>query len=368
MKHIKYIGMDVHKKTIAIAIAEDKRNGEVRFYGTIDNNMTALKKVIRKLVADGSTLRFAYEAGPCGYKLYRDLTAENYDCIVVAPSLIPKKSGERIKTDPRDARSLARLHRSGDLTAVYVPAPEDEAMRDLVRAREDAIAAQKKAKQQLGAFLLRHGHIYSGKNNWSEAHFNWIADIKMDHPSQQITLQEYVSYVQICLKRTERFKEQIIELSTQWRMAPVVSALQALRGVSIIVAATTIAELGDLNRFDHPKQLMAFIGLVPSEHSSGESKKRGPITKTGNGHVRRVLVESSHAYRFQARLTRPLLKRQEGLSDEVCEIAWKAQVRLCSRYRHLIDQGKPKNVTVTAIARELIAFMWAIIKEVPQVV
>ncbi len=367
MKAIKYIGLDVHKKTIAIAIAEDKRNGEVRFYGTIDNNMTALKKVIRKLIADGSTLRFAYEAGPCGYKLYRDLTAVNYDCIVVAPSLIPKKSGERIKTDPRDARSLARLHRSGELTAVYVPTPEDEAMRDLVRAREDAVWAQRKAKQQLGAFLLRHGHIYSGKKNWSEAHFNWISDIKMDHPCQQITLQEYVNYVQICIKRVGRLQEQIIEFSTKWRMAPVVSALQALRGVSVIVAVTTIAELGDLNRFDNPKQLMAFIGLVPSEHSSGESKKRGPITKTGNGHVRRVLVEAGHAYRFPARITRHLKKRQEGLPDSVRDIAWKAQVRLCSRYRHLMDQGKSKNVTVTAIAREIIAFMWAIMKEVPQI-
>lgn len=368
MKAIKYIGLDVHKKTISIAIAEEKRDGEVRFYGTIDNNMAALKKVIRKLISDGSELCFAYEAGPTGYKLYRDLTAANYRCIVVAPSLIPKKSGERIKTDPRDARSLARLHRAGELTAVYVPDPEDEAMRDLVRAREDAVSAQKKAKQQLGAFLLRHGHIYSGKNNWTEAHFNWISGIKMDHPCQQVTLQEYVNYLEICIKRVESLKEQIIGLSSQWRMAPVISALQAMRGVSVIVAATTIAELGDLNRFDHPKQLMAFLGLVPSEYSSGESKKRGSITKTGNSHVRRVLVEAAHAYRFPARITRPLRKRQEGVPDSVREIAWKAQVRLCRRYRHLMDQGKSKNVTVTAIAREMIAFMWAIIKEVPQVV
>ena len=360
--------MDVHKKTIAIAIAEGNRNDETRFYGTMDNTMTALKKVIRKLISDGSKLCFVYEAGPCGYKLYRVLTTLNYDCIVVAPSLIPKKSGDRIKTDRRDAITLARLHRAGELSAVYVPDPEDEAMRDLVRAREDAISAQKKAKQQLGAFLLRHGYIYSGKKNWSKAHFNWISDIKMDHPCQQITMQEYVNYVQICIKRVERFTEQIIELSNNWKMAPVVSALQALRGVSIIVATSTIAELGDLNRFEHPTQLMAFLGLVPSEHSSGESKKRGPITKTGNGHVRKSLVEAAHAYRFRARLTRPILKRQEGLSETVQEIAWKAQVRLCSRYRHLIDQGKSKNVTVTAIARELIAFMWAIIKEVPQVV
>jgi len=367
MKSIKYIGLDVHKKTIAIAIAGGDRDDEVRFYGTIDNKVGPLKKVMRKLIADGSKLSFAYEAGPCGYKLYRDLTANGYDCIVVAPSLIPKKSGDRIKNDRRDAISLARLHRAGELTAVYVPNSEDEAMRDLVRARADFISAQKKAKQQLNAFLLRHGNIYTGKQNWSQAHFNWIADIKMEHHSQQITLQEYVHYVQICVKRIERITGQIIELAKQWRMAPVVSALQALRGVSIIVAATTIAELGDLNRFDHPSKLMAFIGLVPSEHSTGESIRRGPITKTGNGHVRRILVEAAHAYRFPARLTRPLLKRQEGLSETVRAIAWKAQVRLCRRYRYLIDQGKPKNITVTAIARELIAFMWAIMKEVPQV-
>lgn len=360
--------MDVHKNSISIAIAEDKRNGEVRFYGKITNNMDALKKVIRKLFSDGSELRFAYEAGPCGYKLYRYLTANNFDCIVVAPSLIPKKSGDRIKNDRRDALSLARLHRAGELVAVYVPIQEDEAMRDLTRAREDSTIFQRKAKQQLSAFLLRHGHIYTGKSNWSKAHFNWIADIKMEHPCQQITLQEYVDFVQACRKRVERLTEQIIQLTDNWRMASVVHALQSLRGVSTIVAVTTIAELGDLNRFDHPSKLMAFLGLVPSEDSSGEITKRGPITKTGNGHVRRILVEAAHAYRFPARLTRPLLKRQEGLSEEVCEIAWKAQVRLCKRYRQMIMNGKPQNLTITAIARELIAFMWAIVRATPQVV
>jgi transposase len=368
MKRIKYIGLDVHKNSISTAIAEDNRNGEIRFYGKINNNMAALKKVIRKLISDGSELCFVYEAGPCGYKIYRYLTANNFDCIVCAPSLIPKKSGDRIKNDRRDAISLARLYRAGELTAVYVPNPDDEAMRDLTRAREDSTAFQRKSKQQLNAFLLRHGHIYNGKKNWSKAHFNWIADIKMEHQCQQITLQEYVDFVQTCIKRVERLTEQIIQLVDQWRMAPVVYALQALRGVSTIVAVTTVAELGDLSRFDHPSKLMAFLGLVPSEDSSGESTKRGPITKTGNGHVRRILVEAAHAYRFPARVTRPILKRQEGLPEEVREIAWKAQVRLCKRYRRMINNGKPYNLTITAIARELIAFMWAIVKATPQVV
>ncbi len=368
MKSIKYIGLDVHKNSISIAIAEDNRNSEVRFYGKINNNMNALKKVMRKFISDGSELRFAYEAGPCGYILYRYLTANNFDCIVAAPSLIPKKSGDRIKTDRRDALSLARLHRAGDLVSVYVPDQEDEAMRDLTRAREDATAFQRKAKQQLNAFLLRHGHIYSGKKNWSKAHYNWIADIKMEHPCQQITLQEYIDFVHTCIKRVERITEQIVHLVEQWRLAPVVYALQALRGVSTIVAVTTIAELGDLSRFESPPQLMAFLGLVPSEDSSGETTKRGPITKTGNGHVRRILIEAAHAYRFPARLTRPVLKRQEGLSEEIRAIAWKAQVRLCGRYRHMINRGKPYNLVITAIAREIIAFMWAIVKATPQIV
>ena len=364
---IKFIGLDVHKKSISIAIADQDRDAEVRYYGKINNDMTAINKIIRKLLSDGSELRFAYEAGPCGYQLYRYLTGNGLNCIVVAPSLIPKKSGDRIKNDRRDALTLARLHRAGELTPVFVPQPEDEAMRDLTRAREDAKIALRKAKQQLGGFLLRNGHIYTGRSNWSKAHFNWIADIKMEHPGQQIALQEYVDCVQSCAQRADRLIDQIRQLVTEWRMAPVVKALQALRGVSLVVAVTTVAELSELNRFDHPAKLMAYLGLVSSEHSSGESTKRGPITKTGNGHVRRVLVEAAHAYRFPARKTRPLLKRQEGLPPRVREIAWDAQVRLCARYRRLVGRGKPKNVVVTAIARELIAFMWAIAKEVPQV-
>lgn len=362
---IKYVGLDVHKNTITIAIADEGRDQEVRKYGTIENKLAAVDKFVRKLVSEGATPRFVYEAGPCGYTLYHHLTQKGYECMVAAPSLIPQKSGCRIKTDVRDAVGLARLHRAGELTAVFVPQPEDEAMRDLTRAREDAKTATKKAKQQLNAFLLRNGHIYTGRSNWLKAHFNWISDIKMVHPSQQFTLQEYVDAVHAGIDRVDRHTAQIQRLVEQWRMAPVVKALQAMRGISLIVATTTVAELGDLNRFDHPSKLMAHLGLIPSEHSSGDSIKRGPITKTGNGHVRRVLVEASHAYRLPARVSRILLKRQEGLDPDVIKIAWKAQVRLCDRYRRLAGKGKPINVVTIAIARELAAFIWAIARCVP---
>ncbi len=359
-KRIKYVGLDVHKKSITIAIADELRDQEVRKYGTIENKPVSIDKFVRKLVSDSSTPHFVYEAGPCGYTLYRHLTEKGYECMVAAPSLIPKKSGCRIKTDGRDAIELARLHRAGELTAVYVPNPEDEAMRDLTRAREDAKVASRKAKQHLSAFLLRNGHVYTGKSHWQKAHFNWISDIKMAHPYQQFTLQEYVDAVDASIRRVDRHTEQIQKLVKQWRMASVVKALQAMRGVSLIVAATTVAELGDLSRFDHPTKLMAYLGLIPSEHSTGESIKRGPITKTGNAHVRRVLVEAAQAYRLPARVSRILLKRQEGISQEIKDIAWKAQVRLCDRYRRLAGKGKHKNVVVIAIARELAAFIWAI--------
>ena len=362
---IRFIGMDVHKNSIAIAIAEEGRKGEVRNYGTIDNNMTALDKVIRKLLSDNCELLFAYEAGPCGYGIYRHLTGNGFCCEVVAPSMIPKKSGDRIKNDRRDAQMLARLYRAGELTPIYVPHLEDEAMRDLTRAREDAKHCERKAKQRLNAFLLRHGFKYSGRSKWSQSHFRWISDIKMDHPAQQIALQEYIDALRECSQRVERLTKQIRELVPSWRLFPAAKAIQALRGVSLIVAATTVAELGDLRRFRNPASLMAYLGLVPSEHSSGNSTKRGGITKTGNGHVRRVLVEAAWAYSFPARISRHLLKRQQGLPSSILKISWKAQLRLCSRYRYMIARNKTKQSVVTAIARELCAFMWAIAREVP---
>jgi transposase len=359
-----FVGMDVHKNSIEIAIAEQGRMGEVRSYGKIDGTLSALDKVVRKLVSKGRCLHFVYEAGPCGYEIYRHLTSKGLDCTVAAPSKIPKKSGDRIKNDHRDAINLARLHRAGELTAIHVPQAEDEAMRDLVRARGDAIGDEKKAKQRLSAFLLRSGHRYSGKASWSQAHMRWLSDIKMPHRSQQIVLQEYIDTLTVCRLRGQRLTDQIRQLLPEWRMHPVVKAFQSLRGVSLIVAVTTAAEIGDLSRFESPRQLMAYLGLVPSEHSSGEETRRGPITKAGNGHARRVLVEAAWAYRFPARVSRVLLKRQEGLPQEICDISWKAQIRLCSRYRRLWAKGKVKQVIVTAIARELCAFMWAIAQKI----
>lgn len=363
-KSSMYVGLDVHKSSIEVAIAESGRRNEVRSYGRIDGTLAALDKVTRKLESKGSTLFFVYEAGPCGYEIYRHLSNKGYDCIVVAPSMIPKQSGNRIKNDRRDAQMLARLHRAGELTNIYVPSMEDEAMRDLTRAREDAKSVERKAKQRILAFLLRHGYRYSGKTPWSKAHFRWISILKLPHPAQQVVLQESLDALSECTARVDRLTEQIRQLLPEWRMYPVAKALQTLRGVSLIVATTTVAELGDLTRFARPVELMSYLGLVPSEHSSGETTRRGGITKTGNGHVRRVLVEAAWAYRLPARISPKLHKRQEGMPLDICAISWKAQLRLCTRYKRLLARGKANQLIITAIARELCAFMWAIANEV----
>lgn len=362
-KNIKYVGMDVHKDSISISVAAEGRDKEVRYYGTIKNHTDQLYKVMRKLTSTNAELRCVYEAGPCGYNIYRFLTNKNIDCKVIAPSLIPRKSGNRIKTDRRDSAALAKLHRSGELTPVCVPAPEDEALRDLVRAREDSQKALRTAKQQLGAFLLRHDYVYSGRNKWSKAYFTWLADISMPHPAQQIALQEYIDTVRICKERSSRLTDQILELSGQSPQKELIGALQSMRGVSLIVSTTLAAEIGDLKRFATPGQLMAFLGLIPSEYSTGEKKKRGAITKTGNSHARKALVEAAQAYRLTARKSRAILKRQSGVSEKIQEIAWKAQVRLCGRYKKLTGKGKNSNLVKTAIARELAGFVWAIGQE-----
>jgi len=367
MNTVKFIGMDVHKKTITIAIADEGRQNQPRIYGTIANDLGALDKFCRKMVSTSSRPYFVYEAGPCGYGIYRHLTQKGFDCMVAAPSMIPKKSGDRIKNDHRDAAMLARLHRAGELTAVYVPDTQDEAMRDLSRAREDAVTVAKKAKQRLKAFLLRNRVVFAGKSQWSKAYFNWLANIAMPHPAQQVALQEYIDAVHERLHRVDRLTDQIRQMVAGWRLGPIVSALQAARGVSLIVAVTVLAELGDLTRFKKPSQLMAHLGLIPSEHSSGPNIKRGGITKTGNCHARKALVEAAWSYRMQARVSRLLLKRQQGVPHQVCRIAWKAQIRLCARFRRLVAKGKPKQKVVTAIARELSAFLWAMAKQVQPV-
>ncbi|MCP4044023.1 MAG: IS110 family transposase [Gammaproteobacteria bacterium] len=360
----KYIGLDTHKDTIAVAVA-DCFGAKPRYYGEIANTPGAISKLARKLSPDGEVISFCYEAGPCGYGIYRQITGLGHECAVVAPSLIPTKPGDRVKTDRRDSESLARLHRAGELTPVWVPDREQEAMRDLTRAREDMKSMERKAKQRLNAFLLRHGKIYStGKSKWTQAHFRWLAGLKFGIAVQQIVFQEYVDTVEQMQSRVVGLEEEMRGALETYALAPVVEALMALRGCKLITAMTVVAELGDITRFDSPSQLMAYLGLVPSEYSSGKTQRRGGITKTGNGHVRRVLVEASWCYRFQARKSAYLQQRARQTSEAVQAIAWKAQKRLCGRYRHLMNRGKLKVQVCTAIARELVGFIWAIACEV----
>jgi transposase len=283
---------------------------------------------------------------------------------VVAPSLIPKKPGEKIKTDKRDALKLAKLLKSEDLTPIYVPEPEDEAVRDLSRAREVAMKDLKDAKYQLKALLLRNNINYRGTANWSQKHLRWLTELVLPHPAQHIVLQEFLHTINERISRLERLDNELTHHVHQWRYYPVVKAIQAMRGVRLLVATGVVAELGDLSRFDHPRKLMSYLGLVPSEHSSGGKRHIGAITKCGNGRARRLLVEGAHTYRYAANISTDMQKRQEGLPKDIIDIAWKAQLRLCKRYKKMIAKGKHYNLVVTAIAREMIAYIWAIAKEV----
>ena len=360
---ITYIGLDVHKADIVVAVAEGGLRGEVRDYGRIVNTPAALERLARKLGHDGVKLRFCYEAGPCGYGIQRQLSALGHECVVVAPSLIPKRAGDRIKTDRRDAASLARLDRAGELTPVWVPDAGHEAMRDLVRARLDAVQALRRARQQLSGFLLRQGCHY-GRPAWTKLHRRWLAGLKFEHPAHHIVLEDYIAAVEAAEVRRDRLTAQIEAMLPDWSLAPLVAALQTMRGMALVNAASLIAELGDLSRFANPRQLMAYLGLVPSEHSSGVSIKRGGLTKAGNGAARRLLIEAAWCYRFPARVSRELRLRQEAQPIPIREIAWKGQRRLCARYRKLARTGKPANVVTAAIARELAGFVWAIARQV----
>jgi transposase len=361
---ITYVGLDVHKDGIVVAVAEDGLRGEVRDYGRIANTPAALRRLVCKLGHEGVALRFCYEAGPCGYGIQRQLSASGHDCVVVAPSLIPKRPGDRIKTDRRDAGSLAKLHRAGELTAVWVPDAGHEAIRDLVRARLDAVRALRRARQQLSGFLLRQGCHY-GRPAWTKLHRRWLAGLRFDQAAHHIVLEDYIQTVEAARERRDRLTAQIEAMLPDWALAPVVAALQTMRGMALVNAATLIAELGDLSRFGNARQLMAYLGVVPSEHSSGARVKRGGITKAGNSAARRLLIEAAWSYRFPARLSRELLLRQESQPRPIRAIAWKAQLRLCARYRKLARAGKPANIVTTAIARELAGFLWAIARQVP---
>lgn len=360
-----YVGMDVHKDSIAVAYVANDHHAEVVSLGNIGTRQCDIDHVIRRLQSKSPALVFVYEAGPCGYWLYRYLTQKGHLCWVVAPSLIPQKPGDRVKTNRRDAIKLARLMRSGDLTPVYVPKVEDEAMRDLCRAREDAIRDLKTAKFRLKAFLLRHDIRYMGRATWGPAHLRWLSEVVCPTPAQQIVFQEYVRAVTEQTERLQRLEQELQDQVKTWRLQPVVEALQGLRGVQFTVAITLVAELGDLTRFDNPRQLMSYLGLIPSEYSSGDRRRQGGITKAGNTHARRALIEGAWAYRYPAKVSRHLQWRLETLPKPIQDISWKAQVRLCKRFRRLLARGKNANQVVVAIARELTGFLGAIAKQVP---
>jgi transposase len=360
-----YVGLDVHKDSIAVAYAPEERGAEVVALGAIGPRQCDLDKLIRQLESKGATLVFVYEAGPCGYGLYRYLTRKGFVCHVVAPSLIPRKPGDRVKTDRRDAMTLARLMRSGDLRSIYVPRVEDEAVRDLSRGREDAMEDLKRSKRRLKSFLLRQDIRYEGRANWSAAHLRWLAEVVCPTAPQQIVFQEYVRAVTEQQERLQRLETELQEAVKSWRLYPVVEAIQGLRGIELTGAVILIAELGDLTRFDSPRKLMSYLGLTPSEYSSGARRRQGGITKAGNTHARRALVEGAWAYRYPAKVSRHLQLRLEKLPAEIQAISWKAQVRLCKRYRQLSARGKHVNQVVVAVAREMAAFAWAIARLVP---
>ena len=295
---IIYVGLDVHKDTIAVALAEAGKRSEVREYGKIANTLAAVKALAAKIARGGSELRFCYEAGPCGYGIQRELSAAGHGCVVVAPSLIPRKPGDRIKTDRRDAINLAKFHRAGELTPVWVPDPAHEAIRDLVRARLAAVRTLRQARQQLSGFLLRHGHHYN-RPAWTLMHRRWLAGLKFEQAVHHIVLEDCIAAVEAATARRDRLEAHIEAALPDWSLAMVVRALQALRGVALVAAATLIAELGDITRFANPRQLMAYLGLVPSEHSSGGTRRQGGITKAGNGAARRMLIEAAWSYRFR---------------------------------------------------------------------
>ena len=361
MSTIRFVGLDVHADTITVAVAEV--NGEVRSIGTIPNRLESVRKLIVKL-GPAKQLRACYEAGPTGYVLYWQLTALGVDCQVIAPALVPTKAGDRVKTDRRDAEKLARCHRAGDLTAVWVPDEAHEALRDLVRAREAAKKDQLRARHRLAKLLLRHGRRPTTKMTaWTLKHMQWIAsEVHFDQPALEATLLDYVHEVEHAAARIERLEKSIDQAiaAAPDEIRTVIEALQALRGVAKVTAVTIVSEVGALSRFANPRQLMGYCGLVPSEFSSGKRIQRGCITKTGNAHLRRVLIESAWCYQYRPWMSAYLRKRQQHLPDEIQEVAWKAQHRLHARYTTLTAAGKNKGQIITAIGRELLGFIWAI--------
>lgn len=358
MRRVRFVGLDVHKDTIVGAVA-DSATGAVETIGVLSSDYGAVRKALKKL-GRADRIKVCYEAGPTGYGLYRKLEADGYSCVVAAPSKMRRAPGSRVKTDRRDAVNLALELRSGNLTAVAVPDPASEAIRDLVRARSDAKGAEKRAKQQLLAFLLRHDVVYEGKTNWTRDHSRWLARQKFEQEAQQLVFDDYRNAVEVAELRVERLTAEIKRNVEAWEHADVVRGIQALRGVALVNAATIVSEVFDFKRFRTAKQLMGFLGLCPSENTSGDRVRRGKITKAGNGHVRKALVEAAWQYLRKPRLSGELRRRNSLVSREVQQIAWKAQSRLHKKFRDLEARKVNRNLAVVAVARELAGFVWAI--------
>jgi len=359
---VLFIGLDVHNDTIAVSLAPSD-SSEVRRYGIIGGSHDDVLKLLKKLQAahPGTALRCCYEAGPRGYPLCRFIRSHGHECILVAPSKVPRKPGDRVKTDRRDADQLARLYRAGELTAIYVPDPQDEAVRDLIRARYQVATQQHRARQQLKMFLLRHNIRYVGKTPWTPAHLRFLARLKLPFAEQQFLFQEMVNVIQEAGQRLEHYEAQLPGVVAGWRWEPVVRALMCLRGLALLSAATLVAELGDLHRFPTAGQLMSYLGLVPSEDTTSDDRHQGGITKMGNGIARRALIEAAWHYRQPPRVSRGVLARQEGVPKSVIDAAWAAQTRLYHRYQHLVRQAHKKpTVAAAALGRELSGFVWAI--------
>jgi transposase len=355
-----FVAFDTSKLRNAVAIADGGRGGEVRFLGEIENSAAATAKLVRKLAGKYQRLTFCYEAGPTGYGLHRQISGLDQACIVVAPSLIPKKAGDRVKTNRRDALALAKLMRAGELTAVWVPDERHEAMRDLVRARSAAVVDRKRKRQQISAFMLRLGRHYAGKKTWTKAHMNWLASQPLAHAEQRIAFEEMLLATRQVEERIARLEAAIRAALPDWSLAEVVTALMAMRGIDLIAATTLLAEIGDLTRFATAPELMAYLGLVPSEHSTGDTVKRGGITRAGNARARCTLVECAWSYQHAPRVGRAKQEKVAAAPQAVRAIAWKAQHRLHARYRALVRRGKLKTVAITAVARELAGFLWAV--------
>lgn len=359
----KYVGLDVHKDTIVVSIADAGRS-KARHYGTIKHTAAAVSALLKKINPEGEVLELCYEAGPCGYGLYYQLTGSGHECQVVAPTLIPKRASDKVKTDRRDSLRLAELLRAGELTPVWVPDAEQEAIRDLVRTRDDFKVSQRQVRQQLLAFLLRHSLRWTGgKQNWTQGFWQWIEALEMPSVHQQFALKEYIDAVRRHGVQIQAIEKQMLVAKQGWSLEPIVDGLMAMRGINLVASMGIVAELGDLSRFSKPTQLMAYLGLVPSEHTSGDSRHQGGITKSGNGHVRRLLIESAWCYRFTARKSRDIEQRAQKTSPEVQAIAWKAQKRLNARYRALSERGLSSCKVVTAVARELCGFIWAVVQQ-----